>query len=159
LFSLFFLFEPSDFREKDFLLHVFELQFTSQKSSKVGFDPATRQHREREREKETLAALRRQTWNSRKQKAGCRRKTEPIFFQNSKKSLKKPVNLMKLLKTLKNSNKLTEQPKLTKKVSVRSLARSPQRGNGSQQRSSWRVFSLSFSSLSRHPPRALQLLW
>jgi hypothetical protein len=51
LFSFFFLFQTSDFREKDFLLHVFELQFTSQKSSKIGLDTATRQHREREKKK------------------------------------------------------------------------------------------------------------
>jgi hypothetical protein len=82
LFSFFFLFQTSDFREKDFLLHVFELKFTSHKSSKIGFDTATRQER-REKKKETPPALRRQTWNSRKlkpQKASSRRKTKPIFF-------------------------------------------------------------------------------
>lgn len=101
LFSFFFLLQTSDFREKDFLLHVFELQFTSQKSSKIGFDPATRQHRERDRRRNTSSTTttnvefpETKTTESKQQK-----KNETNFFFLI---LKNPVNLMKLLKTLKN---------------------------------------------------------
>jgi hypothetical protein len=115
LFSFFFPFQTSDFREKDFLLHVFELQFTSQKSSKIGFDTATRQRRERERERERERKKHQQHYddnrgipgnkNHRKQEA--EEKPNQFYFL----ILKNPVNLMKLLKTLKNSKDFTELPK------------------------------------------------
>ncbi len=88
LFSLFFLFQTFDFREKDFLLHVFELQFTSQKSSKIGFDTATRQHRERENKKHQrhYDDKRGIPGNKNHRKQAAEEKPNQIYFFNSKKS-------------------------------------------------------------------------
>jgi hypothetical protein len=44
------------------------------------------------------------------------KKNQTNFFFNSKKSLKNPVNLMKLLNTLKNLEDFTELPKQNQKT-------------------------------------------